>query len=208
MSSFHIRLPATSANLGPGFDAIALAIDLYLEVSAEQAETYSIDATGRNADQCSALRRNLMLSVYEETLRAEGKEPEPLKITVANGIPLGMGCGSSAAARLAGLSLANHFGALGWSSDHLLQQACRLEGHPDNAAACWLGGFTVAAGEGDAMRAISITPPARWTAIVVLPDQPLATSVARGILPERLLERRRYCQRAGSRTAYRRLPFR
>ena len=184
MNPFHIRLPATSANLGPGFDAIALALDLYLEVSAEPADTHSIEASGRHAELCSSLRRNLMISVYEETLRAEGHATQPLKIRVENGIPIGMGCGSSAAARLAGLALANHFGALGWTSDQVLKAACRLEGHPDNAAACWLGGFTVASGEGGTTRAVSIHPPANWTAILVLPEQPLATSVARGILPQ------------------------
>jgi homoserine kinase len=184
MSSFHIRLPATSANLGPGFDAIALALDLHLEVSAELADAHSIEASGRNPDLCSSLRRNLMLSVYEETLRAQGKEPSPLKIRVENGIPIGMGCGSSAAARLAGLAMANYFGSLDWTPNQLLKEACRLEGHPDNAAACWLGGFTVASGEGESMRALSVDPPAGWTAILILPEQPLATSVARGILPQ------------------------
>ena len=184
MSAFFIRLPATSANLGPGFDAIALALDLYLEISAEEADTYTINASGRNADQCASLRRNLLLLVYEETLRAAGREPRPLAIRMVNGIPLGMGCGSSAAARLAGLALANHFGELGWDNSRVLIEACRLEGHPDNAAACWLGGFTVASGEGEAMRAISITPPAHWTAIVVLPERPLSTSEARAVLPD------------------------
>jgi homoserine kinase len=183
MNPFRISLPATSANLGPGFDSVALALDLYLEISAEAAATYSIEATGRNAEQCSNLRRNLVLSVYEETVRGQGKEPHPLRISVTNGIPIGMGCGSSAAARLAGLALANHFGALCWTPDRILEEACRLEGHQDNAAACWLGGFTVAAGEGKAVRAVAIDPPTGWTAILVLPDQPLSTTVARAILP-------------------------
>jgi homoserine kinase len=183
MKPFHISLPATSANLGPGFDAIALALELYLEIDAELADRYSIDATGRNPDQCNSLRRNLLLSVYEETLRANSKDPAPLHITMRNGIPIGMGCGSSAAARLAGLALANHFGDLDWTGNRLLQEACQLEGHPDNAAACWLGGFTVAAGEGHAMRALSINPPPGWTAILVLPNHPLSTTTARAILP-------------------------
>jgi len=183
MSPFEISLPATSANLGPGFDAMALALELYLRVRAEESTTYIIDARGRDAEVCSRLQRNLMLAVYQETLRAADKPVIPLAIRIENSIPIGMGCGSSAAARLAGLSLANHFGGLDWDGDHLLQQACSLEGHPDNAAACWLGGLTVAAGSGEAMRATSIDPPKDWAALLVLPDHPLATVAARAVLP-------------------------
>jgi homoserine kinase len=183
MNAFRIRLPATSANLGPGFDTVALALELYLTIRAEKAGAYSIEATGRNPDVCMRLQRNLMLAVYEDTMRGAGKMPQPLRLDIHNEIPVGMGCGSSAAARLAGIAMANHFGELGWGSDRILQEACRLEGHPDNAAACWLGGFTVAAGVGDEVRAVSIDPPIDWRAILVFAEQPLATSAARAILP-------------------------
>jgi len=183
MSDFYLRLPATSANLGPGFDAVALSLDLYLTIMAEPADVYTIAATGRNVDVCARLQRNLMLAVYEDAMQAAGKRAIPLALKLANDIPIGMGCGSSAAARLAGLCLANHFGELGWSSERILRQACDLEGHPDNAAACWLGGFTVASGSGARMRAVSIPPPAHWMAVLALPDEPLATSAARGVLP-------------------------
>jgi homoserine kinase len=101
-----------------------------------------------------------------------------------NGIPLGMGCGSSAAGRLAAIALAVHFGQLGWSSEQILEEACVLEGHPDNAAACWWGGFVVAANEGRKVYGARVVPPAEWRAIVVLPDDPLATSKARALLPD------------------------
>lgn len=183
MNDFHIRLPATTANLGSGFDAVALALELFLDVHAIPADAYSIDAVGRNAATCSKLHRNLMLSVYEETLRSAGKHPKALAIKVDNGIPVGMGCGSSAAARLAGIAMANHFGHLNMTADQIMREACRLEGHPDNVTACWLGGFTVAAGSGNELRWNRITPPKSWTAILILPDEPLATTVARAILP-------------------------
>ena len=142
--SLHLRLPATSANLGPGFDTIALALSLHLEIDAVPAANYSIDATGRNPEICSQLERNLLLKTYQDTVRTyAGREASPLALTMRNGIPLGMGCGSSAASRLAGVALAAHFGALDWSRARILDEACRLEGHPDNAAACWLGGFVV-----------------------------------------------------------------
>jgi len=180
----HLRLPATSANLGPGFDALALALNLYLEITAREAEAFSIHATGRGPEICGALERNLLLDVYRDTLTANGRAVQPLSIEVANGIPLGMGCGSSAAVRLAGVALAAHFGGLGWSRDQILAEATRLEGHPDNTAACWMGGFVAGCWDGAKLHAVSIAPPAAWRALIVLPEKPLATTVSRAVLPE------------------------
>ena len=183
MKPFHIRLPATSANLGPGFDTLAIALDLHLDVVAEEADSYSIQATGRDSEQCTTLPDNLIISVYEGAVRSQSRTPKPLALRMVNGIPIGMGCGSSAAARLAGLALANHFGELGWDDDRILFEACQLEGHPDNAAACWLGGFAVAASYPGVVKAISILPPRGWKAILVLGPHALSTSKARAILP-------------------------
>jgi homoserine kinase len=183
MNPFHIRLPATSANLGPGFDAVALALELHIDVWAETADVYSLSATGRNVDVCTRLQRNLMLAVYEDVLKGAEISTVPLRIRLVNEIPIGMGLGSSASARLAGIALANHFGKLGWTDDQILLKACDLEGHPDNACACWMGGFTVAGGDADTLRAVSVNPPRDWAAILVLPDQPLLTSAARAVLP-------------------------
>jgi homoserine kinase len=179
----RLRLPATSANLGPGFDSAAVALDFYLEVEAEPAAEFSITANGRDAERCSALEDNLILGVYEGLLRYHGKPVVPLAIRMANGIPLGMGCGSSAAGRLAGIALAVHFGELGWSAAQYLEEACALEGHPDNAAACWLGGFVASGCEGRTVHVAHVVPPAEWRAIVVLPAEPLDTSAARAMLP-------------------------
>jgi homoserine kinase len=179
----RLRLPATSANLGPGFDAAAVALDFYLEIEAEPAAEFSIVATGRNAERCSAIEDNLILGIYERLLREHGKPVVPLAIRMANGIPLGMGCGSSAAGRLAGIALAVHFGQLDWSTEQYLEEAAALEGHPDNAAACWFGGFVAAACEGRTVHVAHVVPPAEWRAIVVIPPEPLATSTARAMLP-------------------------
>lgn len=180
----HLRLPATSANLGPGFDTLALALDLYLDLKAREADEFSIHAIGRNPEVCGALERNLLLDVYRKTLAAHGREAKPLALEVDNGIPLGMGCGSSAAVRLAGVALAAHFGALGWNRDQILAEATRLEGHPDNAAACWLGGFVAGCWDGTQLHAVSFAPPPAWRALIVLPENPLATTASRAILPE------------------------
>ena len=183
MSRIHIKLPATSANLGAAFDTAAVALAFYLTVEAEEAEEFSIAATGRNADLCARLDDNLILDTYRGLLAREGRNAAPLKINMENQIPLGMGCGSSAAGRLAAIVLANHFGELGWSSEQILAEACAQEGHADNAAACWLGGLVVAANEGSQVHAARVEPPAEWRAMVVLPADPLATSKARAVLP-------------------------
>jgi homoserine kinase len=190
-SGIFLRLPATSANLGPGFDTLALALDLHLEIEAVRAPVQTIDAQGRNAEVCGQLQGNLLLETYRSVYQQYGGSEAPtLALTVRNGIPLGMGCGSSAASRLAGIGLASHFAGLRWTVDRMLQEAALLEHHPDNAAACCLGGF-VAAGYGapasDGTRpvqALSISPPASWHAMVVLPERPLATTASRAVLPE------------------------
>lgn len=181
--SLKLRLPATTANLGPGFDAAAVAFDFYLEIEAEPAESFSIDATGRNAERCGVVQDNLILEGYKRLLRRERREILPLHLKMNNGIPLGMGCGSSAAGRLAAVALADHFGQLHWTSAQILEEAVVMEGHPDNVAACWLGGFVAAACEGRTVHAARVTPPAEWRAIVVLPADPLPTSKARAVLP-------------------------
>ena len=157
--ALRLRLPATSANLGPGFDAVAVALDFFLEIEAEAAREFSVVATGRDADRCARLDDNLILETYRQLLRKYERPLVPLAIRMANAIPLGMGCGSSAAARLAAIGLAVHFGQLGWDTERILEEAYALEGHPDNVAACWLGGFVTAVCEGTKVRVARIDPP-------------------------------------------------
>jgi homoserine kinase len=182
-TTFKMRLPATSANLGSGFDAAAVALNLGLKIEAEAAKEFSIEASGLDSDQCSRLENNLILEIYKRILESSGKTATPISIRMHNEIPLGMGCGSSAAGRLAAVSLAVHFGELDWCPEQILEEACALEGHPDNAAACWLGGFVAAASEGRAVHVARVEPPAAWRAIIVLPRDSLATSKARAVLP-------------------------
>jgi homoserine kinase len=183
MKTVQLRLPATSANLGPGFDAMALALELFLEIEAVPAPTFSITAIGRNPEICGGLDRNLLIRTYESVLAAEQKQVVPLAIRVHNGIPVGMGCGSSAAVRLAGVALASAFGNLDWEAEKIVGHAVRLEGHPDNVAACWHGGLTIVA-TGQQLAIVTIPPPSGWRAFLVLPETPVATSEARSMLPQ------------------------
>jgi homoserine kinase len=181
---FHLRLPATSANLGPGFDALGLAMALYLAIDATPADGFRIEATGRNADLCSALDNNLILSTYTDVLTTANQPATPLFLQLSNEIPLGMGCGSSASALLAGVLLANHFGQLNWTSQQILNEACRREGHPDNVAACFLGGMTASAMVESQVVTATYGVNLNWSLFLALPSSSLATEKARALLPD------------------------
>lgn len=187
-SPVKLRLPATSANLGPGFDALGLAMDFALYVTAKEADSFSIAATGRNVAQCGDVGDSLVLATYRSVLTGQGIDPHPLHLDLNNEIPLGMGCGSSAAALVAGVSLASHFGGLRWTAHEVLTEASLREGHPDNVAACVLGGLTVSSMTtlptgSVAVDALSIQPSADWPLLLVLPPASLSTSKARALLP-------------------------
>lgn len=183
-SHFRISLPATSANLGPAFDAAALAFGLYLKLEARPALLDSIRATGRDADICGHVDNHLILTTYREVLYNNGKSPEPLALTLHNDIPIGKGCGSSAAARLAGIGLAVHYGKLGWTDAQIVGEASRREHHPDNASACWMGSLTVARMSGEAEAQVArIQPKGKWPLLLAVPPEPLSTEKARRVLP-------------------------
>ena len=185
IGGLRISLPATSANLGPGFDAVGLALSMHLTIEAKAAKEFSIDATGRDAALCGALENNLILDTYRATLDGARAAVVPLHIKLHNEIPLGMGCGSSAAALLAGVVLADHFGGLGMSDEQIVAEASRIEGHPDNVAACWYGGFTVSAQEGERIQAATFAGDPAWNLLLALQPISLATKQARALLPDR-----------------------
>jgi homoserine kinase len=183
-SSFKLALPATSANLGPAFDAAALAMDFFIKVSASPADEFLIKATGRDQGICGKLQNHLILETYRDVLSGAGRAITPFSLRIDNNIPIGKGCGSSAAARLAGIALANRFGRLKWTDAQIIGEASRREHHPDNASACWMGGLTVArmSGESEAQVAV-IRPKGKWPLLLAIPDQPLSTEEARRVLP-------------------------
>jgi homoserine kinase len=180
----ELVLPATSANLGPAFDAAALAFGLFLKVQARRADEFSIAARGRDSEICGRVEQHLILTTYREVLQAEGKPVTPLALRIGNQIPIGKGCGSSAAARLAGIALAVHFGKLRWTDSRIVGEASSREHHPDNAAACWMGGLAVArmSGAGEAQVAC-VRPKGKWPLLLAVPDEALPTEEARRVLP-------------------------
>src|SRR5579863_10108428 len=182
--SFEIVLPATSANLGPAFDAAALAFSMFLKISASSADEFSIVARGRDREICAQIENNLILKTYCEVLQLEKKPVQSIALRIENQIPIGKGCGSSAAARLAGIALAVHFGRLRWTDNRIVYEAAQRENHPDNAAACWMGGLAIArisaAGE---MQMAHVRPKGKWPLLLAVPNESLSTEDARRVLP-------------------------
>ncbi|MEO8125897.1 MAG: homoserine kinase [Bryobacteraceae bacterium] len=179
-----VRVPASSANLGPGFDALGLALNLHLECRFEPSRTLSISASGRDASSISCGPDNLIwqtaLTVAQDM---DGTLP-PITLAIDNGIPLGKGLGSSAAALTAGVVIADHLLGLGWKPHRILDEAAKIEGHPDNVAACVLGSIVASAiDSGGVARAVRLEMPDDFNVAVVVPDFMLPTVQARSVLP-------------------------
>ncbi len=190
IAPIRLRLPGTSANLGPGFDSLGLALSIYLTVEAHQADVCTVVASGRDALICGSVSNNLILMTYMEVLGHQGLAAPTISLHLQNEIPLGMGCGSSAAAILAGVFLANHFGQLQWSPEQILDEACTREGHPDNVAACLYGGMTASGAiRTDSVEtelstvAATVGRDLDWQLLLALPKTSLATAKARALLP-------------------------
>lgn len=185
MPEFSLRLPATSANLGPAFDTAAVAWNRFLYVRARAAAEHQIQARGRDAVVCGTLRDHLILTTYADVAQRAGCTAPCLTLELDNEIPIGKGCGSSAAARLAGVALAAHFGRLPWDAQRILEEAAAREGHPDNAAACWWGGLVaVQTGSRGAIRWLRIPAGTAWPMLIAVAPEPLATDQARAVLPD------------------------
>ena len=187
----RVRVPSSSANLGPGFDSLGLALSLYDVVSAEVSGAADragvvISVDGEGADE---VPRDASHLVYRSMLRAfEAMQVRPpgVRLHCRNAIPHGRGLGSSSAAIVAGLSVARALvadGASRMGDDALFALAADVEGHPDNVAPAVYGGFTVAYGEAGAVRAVRLEVTSSLSFVVFIPAEPLATTVARGLLP-------------------------
>ncbi|MBW0255688.1 homoserine kinase [Cellulomonas sp. PS-H5] len=184
----RVRVPATSANLGPGFDALGLALALHdeVEVRALGSADVLVDVVGEGADEVPSGDDHLVVRALRHALDHVGAPQTGLHLTCRNRIPHGRGLGSSAGAVVAGLLAARALVAEPESLDDdvVLRLATELEGHPDNAAPALLGGATVAWSEGaDAVRAARLAVHPDVTPVAVVPSSRLSTSHARGVLP-------------------------
>ena len=185
----RVRVPATSANLGPGFDALGLALALHdvLEVRALATDEVVVDVEGEGAGEVPGDETHLVVRALRAALDVAGAPQTGLHLTCVNRVPHGRGLGSSAAAVVAGVVAARALVAdpSVLDDDVALGLATAIEGHPDNAAPALLGGATVAwdAGQGDRPRAVRLDVHPDVRATVLVPSARLATSRARGVLP-------------------------
>jgi len=171
-----VRTPASSANLGPGFDVLAVALSLHLELEVAETGSFEVDAGELDVPLD---RSNLCVRAFELLHPADG-----LRFEIRSEIPLAAGLGSSAAAIVAGLAAADHLYELDRSPEELLRLAAELEGHADNVAAALHGGFVVCALEGDMPMVTRLNPPQGVEALVVIPEgEQVLTAAAREALP-------------------------
>jgi homoserine kinase len=184
MSWCTVRVPASSANLGPGFDALGLALSVYLDCRFRASSQLSIAVTGRDSACISTAEDNLIWQTALSVAAGVRTQMPPIELHIDNQIPIGKGLGSSAAALTAGVVIADRLLGLGWRPPRILDEAARLEGHPDNVAACVLGSIVAAAiDSGGAVRAVRLELPASFGIALVVPDFVLPTSEARAALP-------------------------
>ncbi|MGD0014384.1 MAG: homoserine kinase [Bryobacteraceae bacterium] len=185
MNWFSLRVPASSANLGPGFDALGLALGIYLDCRFRASERLEIRASGRDAAAIPTDDSNLIWRTAQTVAADVDETMPPIELEIRNDIPLGKGLGSSAAALTAGVVIADQILGLGWKPLRVLDEAARIEGHPDNVAACVLGSIVAAAiDSGGAVRAVRLDLPERFAVAVVVPDFELPTVTARAVLPD------------------------
>ena len=182
-----VEAPASTANLGPGFDTLAMALDMHLRVTVTPLEygAEQLVVEGEGADEIGLDAGNRFLIGLERGLQHVGCEPPVMRIEMDNEIPLARGLGSSAAASVAGLLAAEALVGESMGHETLLRLATEIEGHPDNAAAALMGGFVVVGRSTDGQpRATRFDPPGVLEAALFIPRRPLRTSEMRAALPE------------------------
>jgi homoserine kinase len=183
----RVRVPATSANLGPGFDALGLALGLYDDVDIEMAGSgLSIEVSGEGEETAGRGEEHLVAQTFRAAYASIGGVAEGLRIRCVNRIPHARGLGSSSAATIAGILAARalHPDGAEFTDEDVLALATRVEGHPDNVAPCLAGGLTIAwqTPAGPRLTRLGVSPRVRPVALV--PDLHLSTERARGLLPE------------------------
>ncbi|MEV4169401.1 homoserine kinase [Nonomuraea sp. NPDC049709] len=187
MRTVDIRVPATSANLGPGFDALGLALSLHDEVEATlTGERVHVTVEGEGAGEVDLGERHLVVKAMRAAFDRIGvPQPEGIRLRCRNRIPHARGLGSSAAAVCAGILAARALAESELTDDDVLALATEMEGHPDNVAPCLAGGLTVAwSDHTGAPHMVKLAPDQRIRPVVVIPSTRLSTEAARGLLPK------------------------
>jgi homoserine kinase len=179
-----VRVPATAANLGPGFDCLALALDICNEFTVDTEGEPGVHVEGEGIDELPSDGTHLVFRTISYVARELGGSLLAFRLSCRNAIPVQRGLGSSASAVVGGLKLADRLLDAGMSSQRLLEVAVDLDGHPDNVSACLFGGLVVAHLSAQGWRAESVAPSPRLHPVVLVPvDERVATDEARRVLP-------------------------
>ena len=185
-NTVKIRVPGTTANCGPGFDAVGIACTIYndLELTLHDEGGISLAVTGEGAGFIPADESNVVVKAIRMILNKTGHKDQGIKLTMLNNIPLARGLGSSAAAIVGGLVGANELTGRHFTKEDLLTMATTIEGHPDNVAPAIFGGITVSIMDNASVKYLRFLPPAAFSMIAVIPEFNLSTKAARKVLPE------------------------
>ncbi len=180
-----VRVPATSANMGPGFDSLGVALGLYNEITLEEKES-GVEIIQKGVYKKNIpLKDNLVYKAMQEVFKETGREPCGMKVTINTSVPPTRGLGSSAACIVGGLVAANAvYGLLG--PDDILSLACKMEGHPDNVVPCFTGGMAVSYYDGEQLTYIKHKMPLDIALFVLYPDKALETKKSRGVIPDKV----------------------
>ncbi len=180
---FLIKVPASSANLGPGFDSVGIAVDLYLTLEVEPNEKWVFQTINNELTQFPTDERHFICQVAQKAAEKCGKTLTPCKVVMDSQIPLARGLGSSAAAIVAGIELADLIGDLKLSKQEKLNLATEIEGHPDNVGASLYGGLVVGCYQNDQVDLISFNS-LSFEMVAMIPQETLLTKVSREVLPD------------------------
>jgi homoserine kinase len=181
----RVQIPATTANMGPGFDTLGMALKLYNFVEMEETGLgLKIDVDGDGADKIPRDASNIVYQAASKLFKLVNYQPVGLRLKITNNIPLARGLGSSASAIVGGLIAANKLSGSRLGEKELLNLATEIEGHPDNVAPALLGGIVVSAQVDGEIKFAKIEPPVKLKCVVAIPDFALPTKLAREVLPQ------------------------
>ena len=180
---FHIKVPATSANMGPGFDCVGVALELYNELWAEETDG-GIDISSADGRDIPKGEKNLIYTTIKGFYDREGLKLPGVKIVQKDSIPMTRGLGSSAACIVGGLLAANAMSGRNYTVDRLALMAAELEGHPDNSNPALMGSMVISAMHDGEMSRIKINVPENLTFGVLIPNFALSTAESRAVLPK------------------------
>ena len=184
-SKWHITVPGSTANLGPGFDSVGLGLSLYLNLTVSLADEWEFIHKGDNVPADTAVENHLIYTIARDVAAKYGHELPPCHVEMTSELPLARGLGSSAAAIVGAIELADVVCGLSLSVQDKLNISSQIEGHPDNATASVLGGLTVSAMDEDGIVDTIHISEVDAAFVVYIPAVELKTSEARGVLPEK-----------------------